>query len=399
MLKLIFKSLWHHRIQNAAVMFSIAIGVCLAFSVLLIQDGVSQGMEIAKQRLGADVLVVPGDASIEPGQILYGASPSNIYMPKNMESKVAAIAGVHKVTAQFFTQTVTEACCDIGEAIRLIGYDAKTDWIIEPWVKNIKQAELADNDIIVGVNVPLFSTDMINILGKSFHVAAIMEQTGTGLDKSIFMNIDTARQLAVESPQLASVWNEHNQAPNLISSILVEIDGSADIKKIHSDIQKLGNVQVFSAAETKQHIYDQLATIVGLLTIVGILAVLTSIFQLFARMYALTLERQGEWGLYIALGSTWADIAKMILAEVGFLAVGGAVTGFLFGYILFVWSIGFMEAQQAFPFLYPKLGTTFEIAFFIFVVLLFISSMAAVIPAYRSRSIQPSEIMTRGEFY
>ena len=132
---------------------------------------------------------------------------------------------------------------------------------------------------------------------------------------------------------------------------------------------------------------------------VGILAVLTSIFQLFARMYALTLERQGEWGLYIALGSTWADIAKMILAEVGFLAVGGAVTGFLFGYILFVWSIGFMEAQQAFPFLYPKLGTTFEIAFFIFVVLLFISSIAAVIPAYRSRSIQPSEIMTRGEFY
>ncbi len=56
MLKIIGKALRHRMVSNIALLAAIAAGVCLIFSVTLIQYGVSDGLEKARQRLGADIL-------------------------------------------------------------------------------------------------------------------------------------------------------------------------------------------------------------------------------------------------------------------------------------------------------------------------------------------------------
>jgi putative ABC transport system permease protein len=398
MLQIIMKALRYRMISNLALLASIAAGVCLIFSVTLIQFGVSDGVEKAWQQLGADILVVPSGASVDPGEILYGGSPSNIYMKKELEQEVAKTKGVRRITAQFFTQSLTGDCCDVGLAIRMIGYDPKTDWLVQPWLKNIARTELSDDEVIIGSDVKTVQNNKIMILNRTFRVAATMEPSGTGLDHSILTNINTARQTAANSFSLEKVWQQNGEADNLISAILVEVEPGADVKEIIAHLENFNQVRAFSATETKQRTYEQLSVITGLLAVSGIVALLASMIQLISRLYTLTIERQGEWGLYLALGATPRKIALLIISETGILCSLGASVGLVFGYALYVWSVSFIGAHQGFPFAYPGMGLTLLIAAIIFFFWLSVGILAAWIPAYRGSRIEPTLVMTRGEF-
>ena len=398
MLQIIIKSLKHRMISNLALLVSIAAGVSLIFSVTLIQFGVNDGLEKARQRLGADILVVPAGASVDPGEILYGGSPSNVYMKQELEQNVAKMKGVHRVTSQFFTQSLNEECCDVGYAYRLIGYDPKTDWLVQPWLQNIAKTELADDEVILGSSVSAAKGNQITILGKTFRVAAVMEPSGTGLDWSILTNIATARTTAAHSPLLGKVWQQNGDANELISAILVEVEPGTDVKEIIMRLENFNNVRAFSALETKKRIYEQFLVITGLLFVSGLVALGASLVQLISRLFTLTVERQGEWGLYLALGATPRRIASLIVAETGILCSLGAAGGLLLGYWLYVWSIGFISVHQSFPFVYPGYGLTAVIALAIFSFWLVAGILAAWIPAYRGSHIEPTLVMTRGEF-
>ncbi|MCE5287032.1 MAG: ABC transporter permease [Pelosinus sp.] len=398
MLQIIMKSLQHRMITNLALLASIAAGVCLIFSVTLIQFGVSDGLEKARQRLGADILVVPSGASVDPGEVLYGGAPSNIYMKNELEQEVANLKGVKRVTAQFFTQSLDEDCCDLGVALRMIGYDPKTDWLVQPWLENVSKRELVDNEVIIGSGVTAAKGNNLTILGKEFHVVAVMEPSGTGLDRSILTSISTARKTAANSPLLKNVWQKNGEADKLISAILVEVEPGADVREIIVRLETSHEVRAFSASETKRRIYEQFLVVVGLLAASGIVALVASMIQLFTRLYTLTVERQGEWGLYLAIGATPRKITLLIIVEAGILCSLGAAGGLILGYLLYLWSVTFISTHQAFPFVYPGLGLMGVTAAGIYLFWLLVTVFAAWIPIYRGGHIEPTLVMTRGEF-
>ncbi|CUH97077.1 hypothetical protein P22_3203 [Propionispora sp. 2/2-37] len=396
--QILFKSLWFRRVQNSALLLAIAVGVSLIFAVTLIQYGVTEGLEQARARLGADILVVPSGVAVDPGEILYGGAPANTYMSREIEAKIASIPGIRRTTAQFFSQSLTDECCDTGGPFRLTGFDPETDWLIQPWLKNIGKMQLADNEIIIGTGVNSFPGGVVNILGRPFQVAATLEASGTALDKSILLNMKTAREIAGESPSLAGLWQANGVPEGLVSAVLVETEPDADIAGITAKIEGLDKVDAFSATETKRRIYEQFQVITGLLLAAGIMAVITSAVQLVSRLYALTLERRNEWGLYLALGAAPGRIAGWVMAEAALLCTLGTVAGLAGGYVLYRWSVNFMAAHQAFPFIYPEPAVTLTIAFILLACWLLLSALAAWFPAYRSGRIEPGLIMTRGEF-
>ncbi|WP_199884052.1 ABC transporter permease [Anaerosinus massiliensis] len=398
MMHLILKSLWHRRVQNIALLCSIAVGICMVFSVALVQYGVSEGMEKAKQRLGADLLVVPDSATIEPGEILYGGSPQNIYMEKDIEQKIATIAGVKRVTAQFYSQTLDEECCNIGEPVRLVGFDPETDWLVQPWLKNIGKLQLENDEVIVGAKASGFSSQKIFILGKIFRVAAVMEPSGTGMDQSILMNIEEARALAGKSASLQEVFDVQGAPIDLLSAVLVETEADANVSSVRKQIEAIDNVHAFSAVETKQQIYGQIVILTGLLLAVAFLTMLVSLIQLFSRLYSLILERQSEFGLYLALGAVPKTILTIIITEAVLLCGIGSLAGLVLGYGLYVWLIDFIMVHQAFPFVYSNAATVVLLGAGIFGAWTLIGAIAALIPAYRSSHIEPNSVMVRGEY-
>ena len=143
MLQIIWHSLTRRWVQSLSTLIAVAVSVGILFALCLLYLGVSLGLETGRKRLGADLLVVPANAQVEPETLLFAGAPLNIYMNKNLEEKVAAISGVRQATPQFFAQTLTEACCSLTNATRLIGFDPGSDWLVRSWVKNLPGGVLA----------------------------------------------------------------------------------------------------------------------------------------------------------------------------------------------------------------------------------------------------------------
>ncbi|WP_196590426.1 ABC transporter permease [Pectinatus frisingensis] len=396
---LIWQSLLHRKLQNMAIVFSIAIGVGIVFCIIPIFSGVSKGMDLSRQRMGADIVVVPGNAVMEePSLILFSGAPVNIYMPENITDTIRKIPGVSNATSQFFTHTLTADCCSVGDSIRLIGYDPSSDWIISPWLKSVRPDGLQSDEVIIGAKVQNIFGDKISILGQMFKIAAVLEETGTSMDYSILTNIDEARNLVTSNPQLKIALKDVGPTDKLISAVMVKTTEGANLENIVEKIQETGYVHPIVASEVKKHINDQFNLLLYLLGGTGILIVLLSIFQLFSRFYTLTWERQTEWGLYLALGAWARDIAVIVISEAICVVLAGVVIGLFAGGGLYWTGLQLLKAHQSFPFVNPS-GIFFTIlSLAMLVVFSCIGALAAWIPAYQGSHIEPSTIMTRGEF-
>ncbi|BBB89480.1 MAG TPA: ABC transporter permease [Methylomusa anaerophila] len=398
MLFLIWKSLLHRRLQSIAIIVSIAVGAAIVFGIAAIYKGVASGLELSKQRMGADIVIVPFDVTLEPSLLLFGGATANSYMPKDLVEGVRAVQGVQRVTPQFFTHSLTADCHDIGTQNRMIGYDPTSDWIIAPWLKKVHKTELKDDEVILGAKVPTWTENKISVLGKWYNIVSVAEETGTTLDYSLLVSMDEARRVVGKDVALKQVWGKMGQPSELISTILVQVDEGADINKVVSDIQNVGLMKPIVAAEVKKRIADQFTVFALLIGGIGVLTILTSLLHLFSRFYALTWERQAEWGLYLAFGASRRDIGAVIVGEAAAVSLAGSVAGLLLGGGLYKGGLKLLEAYQSFPFIQPSWAFIAGIAIGITVLFTGLGALAAWLPAYRGSRIDPSTIMTRGEF-
>lgn len=398
MIFLIWKSLLHRRLQSIAVIVAIAVGVAIVFSVGVMYNGVSSGMELSKQRMGADIVIVPYGVTLEPSLLLFGGATANSYMPKTYVEGVRNVPGVRAVTPQFYTHSLTADCHDIGMQNRMIGYDVTSDWIIAPWLKKVHKTELTDDEVILGAKVPTWTQDKISILGKWYNIVAVAEETGTTLDYSLLVSMNEARRVAGKDTALKQIWAKQGPPSELISTILVQVEDDADINNVVTAIQNVGLMKPIVAAEVKKRIADHFTVFVFLIGGVGLLTIVTSLLQLFSRFYTLTWERQAEWGLYLAFGATGRDISAVIVGEAAAVSLTGSIAGLLLGGGLYKASLQLLEAYQSFPFVQPAWSFIAAMALGITALFTGLGAVAAWLPAYRGSRIDPSIIMTRGEF-
>jgi putative ABC transport system permease protein len=104
MLRLILQSLLRRRWQSLATIVGVALGAALLLAVFLLYRGFDQGLERGRQRLGADLLVVPSNATVDPDRALFAGSPLSVYMDKKYADLARKVPGVRRVEEQFFTQ-------------------------------------------------------------------------------------------------------------------------------------------------------------------------------------------------------------------------------------------------------------------------------------------------------
>lgn len=395
---LIWKSLLHRKLQNLAIVFSIAVGAAIVFCVGAIYNGVASGMDLSQQRMGADIVIIPGGVTLEPSLILFGGAAANSYMPQSTVESVRAISGVSQATPQFFTHTLTADCHDIGTNNRMIGYDPASDWIVGPWLKKVHKGDLGSNEVILGAKVPTWVENKIAILGKWYTIVSVAEETGTSLDYSLFVSIAEARRVVADNRALKTIWEKQGPPEQLISAILVKIDKNADVNDIVREIQAVGYVQPIVAADVKKRIVNDFTAMLILLGGVGLMAVLTALFNMFARLYALTLDRQAEWGLYRAIGASVGDIGRLIVGEALAISLAGSLTGILLGIVLYKVSLIILEYYQSFPFVEPSWQFFMILSLMLAGLFTGLGALAAWLPAYRGSRIDPSTIMTRGEF-
>ncbi len=399
MIRLILAGLLRRRWQSTATILAVGLGVGLLFAAVLLQRGLQQGLELGRQRLGADLLVVPATAIVDPDRALFAGSPLNVYMDRGLGDKVKAIPGVRRTETQFFTQSLRLECCSVDTEIRLVGIEAG---VVSRLAAMSREGvpSLQSDEVIVGGRL-LGGVgkrgSLVELLGGIFKVGFRLEPSGTALDYSILMPIDTARKIAGKSEALQFLWKEAGRPENLISAILVEVESEGDIPRIAEELERIGPVKVIRAGETFQRFKKLTDAFILVLAAAGAITAIGGIVYLVSHFASVAWDRKGEWALYRALGASRSRTVAFVVGEAVVLSGSGAIVGLPLGYAFFCWGLSRLAAQNAFPFVPPSAELLAVAASLAVVLYVLVGIASAAVPAVKVARLEPALTMAQGD--
>lgn len=398
MFSLAWKNIRRRRVQSLVTVAITLITVMVFVMVLGVLQVMNTGLALSKQRLGADAVLIPKYAPTQSDELLFTANPENIYMSEDVLDEAKELDGISMLTPQFYAQTLALGCCDPGEEARIIGIDTKTDFILAPFLGEDAVKSMSKEDLILGSNM---DSDIVGykymILGEQLFAASQMSPTGTGMDSTIFMDIDTCRSLCLSSDVLSEGWQKKDPYEH-ISVIMIRFEEGVDPEAFVKQVEDSGiDARCVLTSETISSLQTQLETMMTVIFALWVASMVIAVMALFGRFNSLAKERKKEIGLLRALGLKKKQVFTLVLAECGIMAVAGGVIGSVIG----VLSMGYIiEALKDAFMLSPSVWTT-SLALIcggcgvlLAVVIGFIS---AVGPASRSAALDPQVAITQGE--
>ncbi|KMT22510.1 ABC transporter permease [Clostridium cylindrosporum] len=358
---------------------------------------IQEGLNLSSNRLGADIMLLPNKAKADANQALFTANPANIYMDSGIIDKVSKVSGIDKISPQFFTQTLEGGCCSYGEAIRIVGYDDKTDFILKPWFNQQKFKKLKKNEVVIGSKVETFLGDRVSIISDIFNVVGTLYPTGSGMDETIYMNIDSARRIVKDVDELKGLWKDA-QPERLVSAIFIKAKPGADIKKIEKSISDLNlNVKFISTSETIGNVKVQIETFGKIILGLWVALLLIAALALIGRFNSLANERKKEIGLLRAMGVQKSSVLRLILIEAWLMAGVGGIIGSILGTICTTPILNELKDALTLPVGTWSFATALKCGGIGILAALLLGFIASIYPALKSASLEPQRAITQGE--
>lgn len=365
--------------------------------VLGIFQVMKTGIRLSQDRLGADVLLVPQEATVDDRELLFSAIPENIYMDSDILMDVAEFDGIAAMSPQFYSQTLDSSCCDTGREIRIIGFDQDTDFILKPYLAQSESGRLEEDQIILGGNFGDFVGQRYVVLANRFDVVGQLYPTGTGMDDIIFMDIDTARRISYESDALKELWTERDPDQS-ISAIMIKLEAGVDPAVFAQQVAESGmEVQCVLTSDTVSSLQEQLDVTMTVLLVLWCVSLIIAALALYGRFSSLAKDRKKEIGLLRAIGVKKGKIFVLVIGEACTMAVIGGCLGSAMALLCIdpvikalrdvfslspsVWSLPLALTCGA-----AGLGLACLLGF-----------IAALLPAIRSASLDPQTAIVQGE--
>ena len=264
MLMLIWNNIARRRTQSVITVTITTLTIFVFVMVMGIFQVVTEGLSLSRERLGADALLVPKYASVSGSDLLFTALPENIYMDTGIVEQAKVLEGVEAVTPQFYNQTLDASCCEAGTEKRIVGYDPETDFILTPYLEDLGPMTVNDNEIILGSNFPV---ELIGqntmMLGKMFSIVNTLQPTGSGMDDIYFMDIDSARQLCLDSIYISREWKDKDPFEK-VSVVMVKFAPGMEGEAFAKQVEEAGlDCRVVLTGDTISALQKQLEVPVG----------------------------------------------------------------------------------------------------------------------------------------
>ena len=399
MLMLIWNNITRRRTQSALTVTITMLTVLVFVMVLGVFQTVNRGLALSRERLGADAVLIPKYATADGGDLLFTAIPENIYMDADVLEEAKNLEGVAAMTPQFYAQTLALSCCEPGEEARIIGYDSESDFILRPYLPDENQNGITAEEMIVGHNFA--DDDLVGynylVLGQKFKVVAMLEPTGTGMDATLFADIDTVRRMCLESEVLCTSWTEKDPY-DYISVIMIKLEEDIDPEAFAQQVADSGiDAKCILTGDTISSLQSQLEVTMKVMFALWLASLLIAVLSLVGRFNALAKERKKEIGLLRAIGLRKGQVFGLIIGETCTMALMGGVLGSVAALLCmepviemlreaFKLSPSVWSAQLAL--LCGAAGVALAAA---------LGFAAAVAPAVRSASMDPQTAITQGE--
>ncbi len=350
---LVWRELFERKSQMLTCFLAIFLGITTVVAIKNVTFYSEKAVAREMDSLGANVLVLPKSTTLQdyysadmheeviPEEYVMRLTMSDIQgvdnlspklcVPVELQGKDFALTGILPKSefqakaawggAGIFSRPIGCGAIDVGAEPEPEPEDKRT------LVRKRVIKDLNSHEILVGPDVAnslaLEEGDVLELLGESFSVIAVLPETGTVDDSRIFAHLHTVQRLSGKDQVVNCI--EIVGCCEEISAGLVD-----NVNKLLPDAKVVTVKQVVATQQNVNHMMGRLSTIfLAIIIVVGGAGIANY-------MYANVFERRREIGTLMALGAESGLVLRIFLLKALLLGLVGGVGGFVVGTMLAV---------------------------------------------------------------
>jgi putative ABC transport system permease protein len=369
LLRLAAQNVGRRLLRSVFLGLAIMIAVGVGFSGAILGWSLRDGVLTSFSRMGADLVIVPQGTLVNLTSTLLTVQPTTLELDATLGETLRQIPGVAKVAPQRLVEAGVE-----GRAIRLIAYDPRADFTVEPWLPQGERVSPDAAGLLVGERVTQKPGETISICGKTLTIVGRLGHTGVGpVDESYFLTFaglgqlsDAARRMRpprpAPAPEGERAHHHHHGAadclpdlaPDKVSAYLMQLAPGASLEQARFAIGQIPQIKVVSGNPIFTSARQSLGSLVWGVAIFAALLFVALLFVVSLLFSAIVQERYREIGMLRAMGARPRQIVTLTLLEALLITGVGGVAGVFFGM-----SLIFLAARSL-GFYFASLGVPFE---------------------------------------
>lgn len=380
-----------------ALITVVAVLSFVLFGGSIMTMSMENGIKGLEDRLGADIVVVPEGYDQEFQGVMIQGEPVYFFMDKDILEKVRSCEAVEVASPQFYLASLNAECC--GDSVPIIGFEPETDFTVQPWISEQYSKGLNHGEVIIGDDINVEADGTILFFGKNYKVASRLERTGSGVDVSCFVTMDTIADLYQDAKEKGAYFMEGVTYENSISSIMVRVKEGYTLNQAMIQIRKAteGSVEIVQTQSLINSVGGSLGGVVSYLYVIAIVFWVLAVVLLSIVFSVTANERKKEFALFRILGATRKRLSNLILTEAFYISLSGGVLGIaLAALIVFPFST-YIGDQMGIPYLQPEMGSILLIFVISFVLSAIVGPLASAHSARKISQAETYHTMREGE--
>lgn len=292
---------------------------------------IQSGYSLNEKRMGADIVIYPAVVDGDSQDILYSGVAEMAYLDEADLMNHLPDDIIAEQTNEFFIQTLPTAdCCTADSTLRVVGIDPDTDFIIKPWITKELSGQFSKKDMIIGCDIQTDLGDKTTVMNTLFDIKGELYQTGSGMDRSVFIDMDQAREMARKT--FSSNYFDEKDPDTLITCCMIRLKDGVTPEEFTDrfDADSMG-AKVAVVSEERQKLYQQNQGLLRLMGIFWLATLVVSVLALASMYQTIIRERKREIGYLRAIGIKRSHMIGSLLMEVGIQGGIGGILGAAIG--------------------------------------------------------------------
>ena len=318
--------------RTAALTVLVALAAGVLFGTLLLTASIKGGLGGIKNRIGADLMIVPEGYESQAEGVLLNGEPSYFYMDKAVEETIGEIQGVAAVTSQFYLTSLSESCCDFP--IQIIGFDPSSDFIIKSWALKKVLKTSGEEIILAGSNITT-EKNTLRFFEGTHEVSARLAKSGTGMDNVIYTDIKSLQKIFDDAKSKGFGFISDGDTKSKTSVIFVKLTPGAKPDSTTARIKgAVPGVQVIQSGKFISGLMESISSFLIFMYAGSVLIILITVLTL-SIVFTLSInERLREFSILRVLGADYAKLRAIVFTEAALLGSIGALVGIFFSALI-----------------------------------------------------------------
>jgi putative ABC transport system permease protein len=392
--RLAVQHLGHRPVRTALLALAVAVGGSAVFGASALRQAIQSGLTTSLDRLGADLVVVPREATVNLSSALLTVEPNHYRLDASTTEEVAHLPGVQVAAPQQYFTLPTGGDSHGDED--LIAFDPARDFTVLPWLAEKLDRPPRRGDVIVGGRRAEPVGGEVRLFGRAFPVYGRLALTGVGpFERGMFVSFDTVRDVAAAAQETTG-RDGLDPRPDCPSGLLVRLKIGATPEQFRFAAARLSGVQVVAGNGLNTTVRQGMSALLDGAVLFTALTLLVTALMVGVMYTGLLSERRRELGLLLAVGMRPAQLVRLILAEAALTTGLGGVCGVILGaagLMLFQRSLGFHFESHHVPFTLPPAGELAVTGLVSVALCSGVGLAGALLPAWHAGRREPYELV------